>query len=157
MGHPNTRITNFTNRTVTVTPTLDTNAYAAGDVLFAATELDFGNQLVSGIIKHVSILDADDQAAQTITLYFAGETFTLGTVNSAISISDADAAKLLGTGTVTTSTDLVNSRFGQNTDLGLPFSVSAGSLYVAASTGGTPTHTASGIRLRVTIEVHAEN
>jgi hypothetical protein len=157
MGHPNTRITNFTNRTVTVTPTLDTNAYAANDVLFAATELDFGNQLVSGIIKHVSILDADDQAAQTITLYFAGETFTLGTVNSAISISDADAAKLLGTGTVTTSTDLVNSRFGQNTDLGLPFSVNAGSLYVAASTGGTPTHTASGIRLRVTIEVHAEN
>ena len=157
MGFPNTRIANFTNRTVTVTPVLDTNAYAAGDVLFAATELDFGNQLVSGIIKHVSILDADDQAAQTITLYFAGETFTLGTVNSAISISDADAAKLLGTGTATTSTDLVNSRFGQNTDLGLPFTVNGGSLFVAASTGGTPTHTASGIRLRVTIEVHAEN
>jgi hypothetical protein len=157
MGFPNTRIANFTNRTVTVTPALDTNAYAANDVLFSATELDFGNQLVSGIIKHVSILDADDQAAQTITLYFAGETFTLGTVNSAISISDADAAKLLGTGAVTTSTDLVNSRFGQNTDLGLPFSVNSGSLYVAASTGGTPTHTASGIRLRVTIEVHAEN
>jgi hypothetical protein len=157
MAHPNTRITNFTNRTVTVTPVLNTSAYAANDVLFAATELDFGNALVSGIIKHVSILDQDDQAAQTITLYFAGETFTLGTVNSAISISDADAAKLLGTGTVTTSTDLVNSRFGQNTDIGLPFTVNSGSLFVAASTGGAGTHSASGIKLRVTIEVHTEN
>lgn len=157
MGFPNTRIANFTNRTVTVTPVLDTNAYAAGDVLFAATELDFGNRLVSGVIKHASILDQDDQAAQTVTLYFAGETFTLGTVNSALSISDTDAAKLLGTGNVTTSTDLVNSRFGQNTDLGLPFTVNSGSLYVAASTGGTPTHTASGLKLRVTIELHTEN
>ena len=74
MAHPNTRITNFTNRTITVTPVLDTNAYAAGDVLFAATELDFGNALVSGVIKHASILDTDDQASQTITLYFAGST-----------------------------------------------------------------------------------
>jgi hypothetical protein len=157
MGHPNTRITNFTNRTITVTPVLDTNAYAAGDVLFAATELDFGNALVSGVIKHASILDQDDQAAQTITLYFAGSTFTLGTVNSAISISDADAAKLLGTAAVTTSTDLINSRFGQNTDIGLPFTVNGGSLYVAASTGGAGTHSASGLKLRVTIEVHTEN
>jgi hypothetical protein len=153
----NTRIANFTNRTVTVTPVLDATTYAAGDVLFAATELDFGNQLVSGVIRHASILDQDDQAAQTITLYFAGETFTLGTVDSAISISAGDAAKLLGTANVTTSTDLVGGRFGQNTAIDLPFSVNAGSLYVAASTGGTPTHTASGLRLRVTIEVHAEN
>jgi hypothetical protein len=157
MAHPNTRITNFTNRTITVTPVLDTNAYAAGDVLFAATELDFGNALVSGVIKHASILDTDDQASQTITLYFAGSTFTLGTANSAISISDADAEKLLGTAAVTTSTDLIGSRFGQNTDIGLPFTVNSGSLFVAASTGGAGTHSASGLKLRVTIEVHTEN
>jgi hypothetical protein len=155
--HPNTRITNFTNRTVTVTPVLDTNAYAAGDVLFAATELDFGNALVSGVIKHASILDQDDQASQTITLYFAGSTFTLGTANSAISISDADAEKLLGTAAVTTSTDLIGSRFGQNTDIGLPFTINSGSLFVAASTGGAGTHSASGLKVRVTIEVHTEN
>jgi hypothetical protein len=157
MAHPNTRIANFINRTVTVTPTLDTNAYTANDVLFPTIELDFGNQLVSGVIKHASILDTDDQAAQTITLYFAGSTFTLGTANSAISISDADAEKLLGTAAVTTSTDLIGSRFGQNTDIGLPFTVNSGSLFVAASTGGTGTHSASGIKLRVTIEVHTEN
>jgi hypothetical protein len=157
MAHPNTRITNFTNRTVTVTPVLDTNAYTANDVLFPTIELDFGNQLVSGVIKHASILDTDDQASQTITLYFAGSTFTLGTANSAISISDADAEKLLGTAAVTTSTDLIGSRFGQNTDIGLPFTVNSGSLFVAASTGGTGTHSASGLKLRVTIEVHTEN
>jgi hypothetical protein len=153
----NTRIANFINRTVTVTPTLDTNAYTANDVLFPTIELDFGNQLVSGVIKHASILDTDDQASQTITLYFAGSTFTLGTANSAISISDADAEKLLGTAAVTTSTDLIGSRFGQNTDIGLPFTVNSGSLFVAASTGGTGTHSASGLKLRVTIEVHTEN
>jgi hypothetical protein len=153
----NTRITNFTNRTVTVTPVLDTNAYTANDVLFPTIELDFGNQLVSGVIKHASILDTDDQASQTITLYFAGSTFTLGTANSAISISDADAEKLLGTAAVTTSTDLIGSRFGQNTDIGLPFTVNSGSLFVAASTGGAGTHSASGLKLRVTIEVHTEN
>jgi hypothetical protein len=157
MAHPNTRITNFTNRTVTVTPVLDTNAYTANDVLFPTIELDFGNQLVSGVIKHASILDTDDQASQTITLYFAGSTFTLGTANSAISISDADAEKLLGTAAVTTSTDLIGSRFGQNTDIGLPFTVNSGSLFVAASTGGAGTHSASGLKLRVTIEVHTEN
>ena len=153
----NTRIANFINRTVTVTPTLDTNAYTANDVLFPTIELDFGNQLVSGVIKHASILDTDDQASQTITLYFAGSTFTLGTANSAISISDADAEKLLGTAAVTTSTDLIGSRFGQNTDIGLPFTVNSGSLFVAASTGGAGTHSASGLKLRVTIEVHTEN
>jgi hypothetical protein len=157
MAHPNTRITNFINRTVTVTPVLDTNAYTANDVLFPTIELDFGNQLVSGVIKHASILDTDDQASQTITLYFAGSTFTLGTANSAISISDADAEKLLGTAAVTTSTDLIGSRFGQNTDIGLPFTVNSGSLFVAASTGGAGTHSASGLKLRVTIEVHTEN
>jgi hypothetical protein len=157
MAHPNTRITHFTNRTVTVTPVLDTNAYTANDVLFPTIELDFGNQLVSGVIKHASILDTDDQASQTITLYFAGSTFTLGTANSAISISDADAEKLLGTAAVTTSTDLIGSRFGQNTDIGLPFTVNSGSLFVAASTGGAGTHSASGLKLRVTIEVHTEN
>jgi hypothetical protein len=153
----NTRITNFINRTITVTPVLDTNAYTANDVLFPTIELDFGNQLVSGVIKHASILDTDDQASQTITLYFAGSTFTLGTANSAISISDADAEKLLGTAAVTTSTDLIGSRFGQNTDIGLPFTVNSGSLFVAASTGGAGTHSASGLKLRVTIEVHTEN
>jgi hypothetical protein len=153
----NTRIANFINRTVTVTPVLDTNAYTANDVLFPTIELDFGNQLVSGVIKHASILDTDDQASQTITLYFAGSTFTLGTANSAISISDADAEKLLGTAAVTTSTDLIGSRFGQNTDIGLPFTVNSGSLFVAASTGGAGTHSASGLKLRVTIEVHTEN
>jgi hypothetical protein len=157
MAHPNTRITNFINRTVTVTPVLDTNAYTANDVLFPTIELDFGNALVSGVIKHASILDTDDQASQTITLYFAGSTFTLGTANSAISISDADAEKLLGTAAVTTSTDLIGSRFGQNTDIGLPFTVNSGSLFVAASTGGAGTHSASGLKLRVTIEVHTEN
>jgi hypothetical protein len=153
----NTRIANFINRTITVTPALDTNAYTANDVLFPTIELDFGNQLVSGVIKHASILDTDDQASQTITLYFAGSTFTLGTANSAISISDADAEKLLGTAAVTTSTDLIGSRFGQNTDIGLPFTVNSGSLFVAASTGGAGTHSASGLKLRVTIEVHTEN
>jgi hypothetical protein len=153
----NTRIANFINRTITVTPVLDTNAYTANDVLFPTIELDFGNQLVSGVIKHASILDTDDQASQTITLYFAGSTFTLGTANSAISISDADAEKLLGTAAVTTSTDLIGSRFGQNTDIGLPFTVNSGSLFVAASTGGAGTHSASGLKLRVTIEVHTEN
>jgi hypothetical protein len=153
----NTRIANFINRTVTVTPVLDTNAYTANDVLFPTIELDFGNALVSGVIKHASILDTDDQASQTITLYFAGSTFTLGTANSAISISDADAEKLLGTAAVTTSTDLIGSRFGQNTDIGLPFTVNSGSLFVAASTGGAGTHSASGLKLRVTIEVHTEN
>ena len=153
----NTRIANFINRTVTVTPVLDTNAYTANDVLFPTIELDFGNQLVSGVIKHASILDTDDQASQTITLYFAGSTFTLGTANSAISISDADAEKLFGTAAVTTSTDLIGSRFGQNTDIGLPFTVNSGSLFVAASTGGAGTHSASGLKLRVTIEVHTEN
>jgi hypothetical protein len=159
MAHPNTRITNFTNRTITVTPVVSTSAYAAGDVLFAATELDFGNALVSGIIKHVSILDVADTAAQTITLYFAGETITLATaVNDALNISDGDAAKLIGTANVTTSVDLANSRFGQNTDIGLPFSVNNGSLWVGATTAGTPTFAAAtDLKLRVTIEVHAEN
>lgn len=156
--HPNVRITNFRTALAEITPTLDTNAYAAGDVLFVPTEIDLstGNGLVRGTIRTVALLDKDDQAAQTVTLYFFRENVTLGTINAAISISDDDAAKLIGTATVTTSTDLVNSRFGQNTDIGLPFSADTGSVWVAASTGGTPTHTASGMHLRFSFELETE-
>lgn len=158
MSTPNINIANFKTKIVTLDPELSTSAYAAGDVLFVATAAALSadtTRTARGTIRTAALLDKDDQAAQTITLYFFNAAATLGTINAAISISDADAAKLIGTAAVTTSTDLINSRFGQNTDIGLPFDVEGGTIYVAATTAGTPTHSSAGIQLRLSVEVES--
>lgn len=140
---------------VNVTPVCDLSAYAAGDTLFDSTSLtgftwdiDCPMELVSA-----TILDEDDQTVQTMTIYFLDANVVFGTFNAAPSITDANARNILGffDVEVTDWKDIGGSKIACLRDLSLilkPVAVGT-NVYVAAVTGGTPTQTASGIKLRL--------
>ena len=152
-------IYNFRSVAVDFTPTLDTNAYAQNDILFdlQAAALGQGDR-VKGTINGFTLIDKDDQGNQLTLVISDSSTASLGTVNSAVTISDADAATILGyVDTGETYEDFVNSKLVKPSAFTpIPFSSDNGSIYVGAILRGaaTPTHTASGItiRLHLTIE-----
>lgn len=148
-------IGNFKTLVKRVTPVCDTSAYTAGDVLFPTTAITIasGVQAARGTIRFAGVLDKDDQTAQAISLWFMRSNVALGTANSAPNISDTNAEEIIGKVTVTTSDDLGGCKLGQADGLSLPFELSSGTLYVAATTAGTPTQTASGIVLRIGLEI----
>ena len=159
MAHPNVSLTNFRTKIVRFTPVVDTSAYAAGDVLFDTTAVSLSNNTTAGArgtILTASIIDRDDESSQTITLYFLRSNVSLGTINSAPSITDDNAAEIIGTCTVTTGTDLGGCKYGETSGLVLPFELPAQNLFVAATTGGTPTFTAaSDIRVRLSLQLES--
>jgi hypothetical protein len=82
-----------------IVPVVDTSAYAGGDVIFNSVEIPdavFAKGR-SGLLRMVSIFDKSAQAA-TMDLIFTKNQATFGTLNGAVSISDANAvlAEILG-------------------------------------------------------------
>lgn len=138
-------------KTVEITLTLDTNAYAAGDVLATTQEVanaasanGLGTELIS-----MTVRDKDDQTAAAMTFYFLDDNQSLGTENAAPDISDANADAICGMVTIPAAlfTDLGGVKVATLTNIGLLMHPGAAStsLYIAATTAGTPTQTASGI------------
>tara|TARA_R100001463_G_scaffold3320_3_gene13604 strand:+ start:1221 stop:1730 length:510 start_codon:yes stop_codon:yes gene_type:complete len=81
---------------ITVTPTLSTDAYAQGDVLFVATEIPnavLGNggcaELVAAFVLNQASGNTDD-----FDVYFHSGTTALGTINATANIADADIEAL---------------------------------------------------------------
>tara|TARA_E500000305_G_scaffold9352_1_gene6452 strand:- start:433 stop:942 length:510 start_codon:yes stop_codon:yes gene_type:complete len=76
---------------IRVVPTLDTNAYAQGDVLFTATEIPNAVIGLGGCSKLVGayIFDKSD-GSDDITFVFSEGNTALGTINATANISDAD-------------------------------------------------------------------
>lgn len=137
-----------------VTLSLDTSAYAAGDVLAATQEIttamrEFGG---TGIWTSLMVIDKDDQG-KSMKVYLFESTVTFGTENAAVSISDADAAKLLGIADVSSYEDLggVQVAYLKMSDLGFVVQSASDStsLFVAVESEGTGTYTASGVVLRL--------
>lgn len=136
-----------------VTPVLDTNAYADNDVMFVAIEVpQVFDKGLARVLQSVVVLDGDDQAVD-FDLVFSNATITLGTINAAVSISDADAAKIIGYVRLSASTDandLVNSHLYCKTGLGLAMKGATASLWVAGVIrSGTPTYSASGMKIKL--------
>jgi len=78
---------------IRVTPTLSTDAYAGGDVLFAATEIPNAVSSRGGtsLIMAMQVVDySDDQNDQEIFYVFSEKQTDLGTVNATAGVSDAD-------------------------------------------------------------------
>jgi len=132
------------------------NVYADGDVLAATQELenvDIG-MAVCGLIQSILVLDVDDQA-QAFDLVFLDSNVALGTENAAVSISDANAAKIVGVVEIATGdyVDLAGSQIAHKENLGIQFKCASGetSLWVGAISRGTGTYTASGIKLKIGI------
>ena len=140
-----------------VTLSLDTSAYTSGDVLADTQVMTGALRFVDGcgIIQSVSVIDEDDQGI-ALDLHFFSANRSLGTENSAPNISDANARDALGHVAIASGDykDLGGVRVATVKNIGLAVKAASGTkdLYVGAVTGGTPTHTASGLRLRIGIQ-----
>lgn len=138
-----------------VTPTCDTSAYTAGDVLFDTVTCGTVGRVNGGtvVLESVTVLDEDDQATAVMDLYFLDSNVSLGTFNVAPAITDANARKLLGYVSIAAADwkDLGGSKIATIRGLNLAMKCDAASqiIYVAGVTAGTPTQTASGIKLKL--------
>ena len=137
---------------VTVTCSLPIGALSDGDVMFDTQEIAAAVQLSGGvsILQSVTVLDKDDQGI-AFDLVFLDAATSIGTEDSAVSISDANAEDILGTVSIVGGdyADLIGSQVATKTNIGLELQAAAStSLYVAGITRGTPTYTASGVIIK---------
>lgn len=137
-----------------LTMSLDTNAYANGDVIAATQELPNAVKVIDGwgTIESLTVIDNDDQG-QVFDVWVMDANVAMGTENSAPNISDADAVSILGRIPVAAADyiDLGGSKVASIRNIGLPIKPVDGgtSIYVAIVNGtGTPTYTAAGLKLR---------
>lgn len=140
--------------TIDVTLTLDTSAYGAGDVL-ADTQAVTNAVRVNGgraILQSLVVIDEDDQGA-AMDVYLLDANNSLGTENAAPSVSDANARAILGVVSIAAADykDLGGVKVANIKAIGLALESTGATrdLYLAVVTQGTPTHTASGVLLRL--------
>ena len=146
----------FTNtEIVDVTLSLDiSSAYTSGDVLADTQEVTnaLRANVGRGLLQSLVVNDKDDQGV-AFDLVLLKSNVALGTENSPPSITDANADNILGVVSVAAGDyiDLGGCRVATVRNIGLALEVSTTSLYIAAITRGTPTHTASGLALKLGI------
>ena len=139
---------------VTVTPTLDTNAYSDNDLLFDSTAV--ANAVRANgytcVLQSVTIIDKADQK-QALTLFFANAATDFGTLNSAPDPDDTETATILGWVPVAT-TDYVD--FGgaavatvRGIGLLMKADAAATTLYVAGLAEGAATYGASDLVIQL--------
>lgn len=140
---------------ITVTLSLDTSAYSDGDVLATTQEVANAFRAAGGraILQSLHVIDLDDQGVAFDVLFLSANS-SLGTENSAPDIDDTEVLDVLGMVRVGAGDyiDLGANRIATLTGLGLVLEAASDStsLWIAAITrGGTPTYTASGIRLKL--------
>ena len=141
---------------VEITLSLDTNIYASGDVLFDTQELEDVCPLGwPSVLYSLQLLDEDDQAA-ALDLLFLRSNQSIGTENDAFNPSDAVAREILTEVPILAGeyNDYTNSQQAikqvSDVGMGIVLQPTAGtSLYVAGVSRGTPTYSATGMRLRV--------
>lgn len=143
---------------IDVTLVADTNSYADGDVLAIPQEITGIFTADRNVRKLMSlVVQDDDDQGTAIDLVFFNATATLGTINAAVSISDADADKILGVVSIAAAdfNDHINSQQATKTGLELLLKAADGvsSLWIAAIVrSGTPTYSASGLSLKLGFE-----
>lgn len=137
-----------------VTLSADTSALTSGDVIADSQEIANAVQYTSGraLLQSLVLIDEDDQKQDIDLLFFSGSG-SLGTENSAPSITDANARKYLGKVEVAAADydDLGGVAVVNLNNVGLLLKSDGGtSIYVAAiCRSGTPTYTATGLKLRL--------
>ena len=158
-------IANFQSKVIDVDLTLDTSASTAGDVVADFQKMEFNsiasNIISRGTINNIVVIDKDDQGAEMDVVFSDKPDTTppvLGTEGSAVSISDADAATIIGAINVPSANyiDLINSQVAKpDVSAPIPFDVNQSYLYVGVVTRGTPTYTASGVKLRISVTLES--
>lgn len=140
---------------ITVTPVLDTSAYASGDLLFDSTEIANAVRVVGGtaILQSITLLDKADQGV-AFTLLFANAATDFGTLNAAPDPDDTEAGTVIGHFAVLAGdyVDLGANGVACIRNIGLLLKAGAAttSLYVAGINGtSTPTFAASDFILQL--------
>lgn len=141
---------------VDVVPTVDTSAYAAGDLIFTATLVPgVGPSVISNPepvkLQTIIVQDVDDEAAMDLSLLFFRASTTLGTINNAFNPSDTVMGECVGQFDISNQDWLdygggkIAVFHGVNMIMQPVMVTTAGaSLYVAGYTvGGSPTYTAA--------------
>lgn len=137
-----------------LTLTLDTVAYADGDLLADTQSIASVARVNAGVVilESITIIDEDDQK-QPLTLIFLDANNTLGTENAAPSVSDANARNILGFVRVTAGDyiDLGGVAIACVRGVALQMKMAAASatIYVGAVINGVGTYTASGLKLKL--------
>lgn len=139
---------------IDVALTLDTTIYASGEVLFIPTNIPAAMRAINkkGVLQSVILIDEDDLGI-ALDLVFLSANNSLGTINTAVSITDANAREILGIVSIAAADyiDLGGVCIATKNNIGLVVKPITGAtnLYVAGITRGTPTHTVGGLRLRL--------
>ncbi len=141
-------------RMVEITPTIDTAAYATGELIGLGGVLKFPTAVPgdegqtasqSGIIQSVIITDLGKQSANLDLLFFdANPSNTTFTDQAAFDVDDADLINLIGVASVTDWKAFSDNSMGQELNLAMPFTLDAGAtLYAALVSRGAPNYVAA--------------
>lgn len=138
---------------ITIDCTVDTNAYAEGDVLFTAHEVaGFSTAAdITSILQSVVVADVDDQGIGIDLIFFNANT-TLGTVNSAPDIDDSEVLTVIGRVQVGAGSfyDLGANRVACVYGIGLPMKAGVGgSIWMAGIARGAPTYAGGHIYIKL--------
>ena len=144
---------------LSVTLSTDTSAYANGDIIADTQQVDAALRTDgTGTVRAIQVFDADDQTPYSFTIYTHQTSTSLGSENSGITITDANAAAGI-TGAVNFTAgdcqDLINGRMYYRGGLDIPVKAVSGTddIYVSmVCITGTPTHTATGIIVKLWIQ-----
>lgn len=144
---------------MSVTLTTDTSAYANGDIIADTQQVDAALRTDgTGTIRAIQVFDTDDQTPYSFTIYAHQTSTSLGTENSGITITDANAAAgIIGAVNFAPgdAQDIINGRMYYRSGLDIPVKAVSGTddIYVSmVCITGTPTHTATGIILKLWIQ-----
>lgn len=139
-------------KVVSVTPTVDTSAYASGDLIGGKLTLSsagrFGDKLRNGTGVVQSVVVAD-KAKQSVTLdvvlFDTDPTGTTFTDNAAFAVADADIGKIIGVASVSNWTAFSDNSVGDAINLtNLPFDLGESTtIYAALVARGAPTYVAA--------------
>lgn len=152
-------LTNTQLRYKEATPVCDTSIMAAGDIICSATQIE-GATLApqqTAYLTGFDIFDLDDNTAIEMRIVGMSTSTTLGTVNGAPSISDANACtELLFDITVAAADwhDMGGFKYVRVDPAKMPVPIytaaSSTSIWVTLMVGsaGTPTYSASGLVVR---------
>jgi len=123
-----------------VTPTIDTAIYAAGDLI--GGKLVFTDVIPNGIITSVNIIDRDNEAADLeINFFTVDPTNTTFTDNAPFDPDLLDIINMLPPALVNTHSAFANNGLSYATNLNIPYKVAGTTLWGAIKSIGTPTYT----------------
>jgi len=148
-------------RFIELTPTVDTSAFASGDLIGAAA-LVFNNATSGdsssagtrgGVIQSVVITDLAKQSANLdLVIFDANPSNTTFTENSAFDPHDTDILNIIGVVAITDWKAFSDNSAGVANNLAIPFILDTGNvLYGALVSRGAPTYAATDLTIRLGI------